>query len=198
MSLLGWDQTSKNIELVDYVGRSLEDLGTQEKRSFNIREELGDNWSKFLRGFGDLLIKDWFFRIWTVQEYALNVRQLGIISSHIICMPVLPVIIKILVSMKSLLTGEDFVAVSLINEAMIGIGPASLRLEISKEGWKDRSFAEQMLFIMFFMPNRVATQAHDYIYGLLGMTSRDKLPPALTPDYSLPFGRVYQDYETFD
>lgn len=187
----------ENIELVDYVARSVEKLGPQKARSFYIREELGDNWSKFLWAFGGLLIKDWFFRIWTVQEYALNVRQLGIVGGHVICMPVLPVIIEILIRMKSILTGKDSVAVSIINQTMIAVGLDFLRLEISREDWKDRSFAEQMLFIMKFMSNREATQAHDYIYGLLGMTSRDKLPPALTPDYSLPFGRVYQDYTRY-
>jgi hypothetical protein len=42
-----------------------------------------------------------------------------------------------------------------------------------------------------------ASFPHDYIYGLLGLTSSKELPPTLIPDYSKPYLLVYQQYTKF-
>lgn len=44
---------------------------------------------------------------------------------------------------------------------------------------------------------RKSTQPHDHIYGLLGMTSVENFLPELVPDYTLPFGQVFQDYTRY-
>ncbi|KAF7629578.1 heterokaryon incompatibility protein-domain-containing protein [Aspergillus flavus] len=131
----------------------------------------------------ELLNRDWFRRIWVLQEVGVA-RDISImcgaaeIHGYIFCLG--------LRRLKLDLDGQVYSALSLMSGAI-----ARPRYTPSTRG--ELSMAE----LVDMYHTRAATQLHDKIYALLGLTCDDRKAAALIPDYTAPWDKVLQRFVTY-
>lgn len=105
------------IELVARITSRMRKVSYGNALAYRVKEELGDDFPKFLYSFGKLIVNEWFARIWTVQEFALNDRQIGLVGKYEISMISLLTIRLSLDEMRKDLSGAEFAMLRRIEES---------------------------------------------------------------------------------
>lgn len=148
----------------------------------------------------DLANRDWFYRVWVIQEAALPVEE------------------PILIAGRFLFRFDRFVAFcALVGSNLWNRGPAwqlvhhlaLLRsrgeLQLMLQNGKalenhQKQFGRAFEAAILRMGGGVfdASESHDFIYGMIGLCGGKKMmPPALAPNYRKSFPKVCEDYARY-
>ena len=141
--------------------------------------------------------RPWFDRVWTFQEICLprNPQQIP----DIICGPYivpLSTIGAFCRAMSSLMkeTQDRIICSNMHQFDQI----ANTKNLLARPSPRDETEVAQLLLsILQQLYGRNATEAHDFIYGTLGMINIHMLPENLKPHYSRDYGEVYYEYSRF-
>ncbi|KAI1451255.1 heterokaryon incompatibility protein-domain-containing protein [Annulohypoxylon moriforme] len=153
--------------------------------------------------FENILNRSWFKRIWVVQEVVLSKTTLLMIEDRIMSIDSLSYLQKTFASetntraLPIVFCGliKNNIATSMVS-LMHRFGPHAS----PPEGIRPTldSFADTLYAVLEHgISIRQATDEHDMIYGVLGMTKLPELPGHLIPDYRVPYEVVFWHYFRF-
>ncbi|KAK3334182.1 hypothetical protein B0T19DRAFT_148031 [Cercophora scortea] len=145
----------------------------------------------------------WYFgRIWTLQEVLVAREDPAVmIGQHTTTLARL----NLLRGSLDVVVRQGGYSKFLVRGSLSGLGAAQLRdgtppwRGVPKSSGKVeidelRQFGLELYNLFATHSGRAATNPHDRIYGLLGLTSMPALPNHLTPDYGRPFQEVCYHY----
>jgi hypothetical protein len=148
-----------------------------------------------MRGFGDLLGRPWFSRIWVIQEAALAVRDPILLAGGAWCY--LFSFFKLFTFLTTNLEWDTANYWPKMLEQLTWLN--SIRYKYQKE----RGVSTLDLSRIGTRLDNVlgsthghfeATIPHDHVYGVLGLIFSGEIPTSLQPDYNIPYGQVFQEY----
>lgn len=159
------------------------DPSEQDTSRLNVKIQFKEGYHEVIRDiFSQMVINEWFDRVWVVQEYALSQRDpQALWGDMLFPMRSLAVIAKGFRGVPELV-GTRF-------SMMEGIRRSRLN------GLGNRSAAEQILFLLGETIEKRCTDPRDRVYGLLGMVTAT-LEPSLRVDYDekVTFQQVFRHY----
>ncbi|KAI1130482.1 heterokaryon incompatibility protein-domain-containing protein [Nemania abortiva] len=164
-----------------------------------LRAEFGDSYGAVLQASAELLMRPWFMRAWTVQEYSLVVGSTILAGRHGVYAEDLIKILKVFSSHHRLIlltSGYTRIhALGLIERAWLS------KYNAERQGQQpENMIAECILEILSYITNAQATDPRDQVYALLGLVRffvGDNLPIELEPNYHLPYDVIYWHYAAY-
>lgn len=144
--------------------------------------------------FPTLLKRPWFSRKWVVQEVVASSGDAVITCGHQTTS--FQALKALWILMKSKIDREPWLRWH--HNGLDNIFELALWAQDREIGGRDTAgLAKDLLFLLAETNAFNCTVPHDRIYAILGLLGEKDLPPDLTPDYKLPFHRVYHDYTKF-
>ncbi|KAL1855857.1 hypothetical protein Daus18300_010931 [Diaporthe australafricana] len=149
--------------------------------------------------------REWFRRVWILQEYALAVQTpMFLFGPHITNYWTFTVAWTYLVLHPMAARGITSIALFQYDPcAYLYVKQSRIESQNEEEhgssSTRDKEFKLGSKILKYLdETNRYgATMPHDYIYALLGLVDSDDLPEELKPDYDKPFETVYHEYMAF-
>ncbi|KAJ2897209.1 hypothetical protein MKZ38_004856 [Zalerion maritima] len=163
--------------------------------TMDLYQDYGLDAEDCLRGFGYLAAFPWWERMWVVQECVIHEKEPMLLIGNYT--------IRRLADIVRMPEGFLDLASEAISDPqpwpteMAALGIIQSREMYHELGTMDDTATKLNYFITGIGGTRKATQAHDMIYGLLGLTNTTGLPSELAPSYETPFPQVYQAYAKY-
>ncbi|KAI1323033.1 heterokaryon incompatibility protein-domain-containing protein [Xylariaceae sp. FL0255] len=169
----------------------LPDDESEEERV--LRDVFGSSYDAVLQATAGLLQRQWFKRIWTIQECIFDISATVLAGRY-------KVDLSRFIKLVKTLAFHNRVLVLASGYSRI-VALDQLTAKYDNSGVLARKSASQRIItVLAGVRNKEATDPRDQLYGLLGIVTYKAigpLPVELTPDYSIPFEKVYWDYTTY-
>ncbi|KAI1416522.1 heterokaryon incompatibility protein-domain-containing protein [Hypoxylon sp. FL1857] len=154
--------------------------------------------------FQTILFRPWFTRVWIVQEVVLSTGTILMIGDRLTSLESLYLLSRALASEENAWALPPMIRVNIGYGVLTSL--VSLAFEFGSRASRSKesirptldSFATNLYSVLNLAHlNKHATDQHDMIYGVLGMTRLPELPRYLLPDYETRYEIVFWRYSRF-
>jgi hypothetical protein len=193
--------SESKIQLLADTTNFMAQAGFGDEFTGPFRQRLGDQFADFMDSLEIFAEHEWFWRVWTVQEYVRSKQSpVGVLQGKMLDMGGLSNSYITVLHLRRKREFNDFERDTWFSprpgiRVILGLEILSRNIRNRKSTIKP--LAEQLRNILVTLISKDATLPHDHIYGLLGLTVGAEIPPDLLPDYKMPFQHVYHTYTRY-